>query len=96
MNQKERFDNLSNFYENLKTVMAAICVQKGGIPVEGYVGRFFAADVLEMLDAYGRAAGGNMAARYAGEFAAAKDLVTPSQKPMHEMTLEEFEKVMNI
>ena len=29
-------------------------------------------------------------------FAAARDLVTPTQKPIHEMTLEEFERVMNI
>ena len=57
-------------------MMSAICVQKGGIALENYVGRFFAADTLE--------------------FVAVKDLTTPTQKPIYEMTLEEFEKIMNI
>jgi len=93
MSPAERFSNLAAFYEQLKTVMAAICVQKGGIPIDNYVGRFFAADVLEMLVSSGS---GPQAERYKEEFVRAKDLVTTSQKPIHEMTLEEFEKVMNI
>ena len=91
MSPAERTESLARFYEQLKTVMAAICVQKGGIPIDNYVGRFFAADVLEMLVGAGPAAD-----RYKEEFARVKDLATPSQKPIHEMTLEEFEKVMNI
>ena len=93
MNPAERFGNLAAFYEQLKIVMAAICVQKGGIPIDNYVGRFFVADVLEMLVASGV---GPQTEKYKEEFDRVKDLVTPSQKPIHEMTLEEFEKVMNI
>jgi hypothetical protein len=29
-------------------------------------------------------------------FETVKDFVTPNQKPIYEMTLEEFEKIMNI
>ncbi|MCL2737297.1 MAG: hypothetical protein FWE17_00330 [Alphaproteobacteria bacterium] len=93
MTRIEKFDELAAFYEQMKTVMAAVCVRKGGVPIESYTGRFFAADVLEMLVSMG---GKERAGKYANELAAAKELVTPSVKPMHEMTLEEFEKVMNI
>ncbi|MDR1207582.1 MAG: hypothetical protein LBK26_04180 [Rickettsiales bacterium] len=102
MTDTEKFNNLANFYEYMKTVMSAICVSKGGIPLENYAGRFFAADVLEMLNAYGGKIGRAdtaMAAKldkYKQEFAKMRDMATPSQKPIHEMTLEEFEKVMNI
>ena len=34
--------------------------------------------------------------KYQSEFQGVKDLVTPSNKPVHEMTLEEFQRVMNI
>ena len=30
------------------------------------------------------------------QFNGVKSLVTPNQKPIYEMTLEEFEKIMNI
>lgn len=102
MTDQEKFRTLANFYEYMRTVQGAICVAKGGIPLENYVGRFFAADVLEMLVAVGkkisRADADTKARleRYVKEFEPAKNLVTPSQKPVHEMTLEEFEKVMNI
>jgi len=102
MTELERFKYLSNFYEYMKTVQSAICVAKGGIPLENYVGRFFAADVLEMLITYGnKITGADVATKskleqYRKEFELVKNLVTPSQKPIHEMTLEEFEKVMNI
>jgi len=92
MDKIEKFDELTVFYEQLKTVMAAICVKKGGIAPEEYVGRFFAADVLEMIVSTGLDKSGE----YAAEMESVKDLVTPSKKPVHEMTLEEFEKVMNI
>ncbi|MCL1902406.1 MAG: hypothetical protein FWG18_02125 [Alphaproteobacteria bacterium] len=102
MTQLEKFNNLGNFYEYLKTVSSAICANKGGIPLENYVGRFFAADVLEMVVEYGNkikapdAATREKLERYKQEFEPMRALVTSSQKPIHEMTLEEFEKVMNI
>ena len=34
--------------------------------------------------------------RFSAQFERVRDLTTPSQKPIHEMTLEEFERVMNI
>ncbi|MCL1785765.1 MAG: hypothetical protein FWG39_01265 [Alphaproteobacteria bacterium] len=97
MGKVEKFENLAAFYEQMKTVQAAISVIKGGIPIEGYAGRFFAADVLEMI--VNGPAGAIDAARmdaYRQEFESVKEWVTPPVKPMHEMTLEEFEKVMNI
>jgi len=102
MTDMERFKYLSNFYEYMKTVQSTICIAKGGIPLENYVGRFFAADVLEMILTVGKKISQADAAtklkieQYAKEFESVKNLVTPSQKPIHEMTLEEFEKVMNI
>jgi len=100
MTASEKFANMAGFYENMKTMMAAICVRKGGIPSESYVGRFFVADVLEMLINLGTSepvlANSEQLKKYQEEFKTMKDLVTPSQKPIHEMTLEEFEKVMNI
>ncbi|MCL2017608.1 MAG: hypothetical protein FWG80_02450 [Alphaproteobacteria bacterium] len=94
MTPAEKFNALAAFYEQLKTVMAAISVRKGSIPIDSYVGRFFAADVLEML--VSENGGGERLKQYRDEFERVKDLVTPSQKPIHEMTLEEFEKAMNI
>ena len=102
MTDQERFKTLSNFYEHMRQIQSAICVAKGGIPLENYAGRFFAADVLEMMIAAGdkiKAADADTKAkmeRYRAEFESVKNLVTPSQKPVFEMTLEEFEKVMNI
>ena len=34
--------------------------------------------------------------RFRAQFEHVRDLTTPSEKPIYEMTLEEFEKVMNI
>jgi hypothetical protein len=34
--------------------------------------------------------------KYHAEYEAVKDLTTPSNKPIYEMSLEEFERVMNI
>jgi hypothetical protein len=34
--------------------------------------------------------------RFTVQFEKVQNLVTPTQKPLHKMTLEEFEKVMNI
>ena len=100
----QNFAKLANFYNQLITIMSAICVQKGGIATENYVGRFFAADVLEFIVEYGKrleAKGvtvdvASIIARFAAEYEKVRDLTTPSQKPIHEMTLEEFEKIMNI
>jgi len=102
MTPEERFTRIAGFYEALKTVSIAIRTQKGGIALENYVGRFFAADTLEMLVAYGEAVSASnsklkpMAAKYAEEFEKVKDLITPTNKPIYEMSLEEFERVMNI
>ena len=102
MTNIERFNNLAGFYEYMKTVQSVICVNKGGIALENYVGRFFAADVLELIVAYadkmGPATGPTKAkvAQYRKEFEFAKQFITPSEKPIYEMSLEEFEKMMNI
>jgi len=97
MKQVAKIENLVAFYDQLKTIQAAICVRKGGVPIEGYAGRFFGADVLEMI--VGSAPEAHASQRleeYRQEFESIKDWVTPSVKPMHEMTLDEFQKVMNI
>lgn len=88
-------------------LMSAICVQKGGIAMENYVGRFYAADLLQYVVEYGRrlieqnraAVSSDIVAlieRFSAQYERVSGLVTPSQKPIHKMTLEEFEKVMNI
>lgn len=103
----ENFIKYANFYNQMATMMSAICVRKGGIAIENYVGRFFAADVLEFIVEYSsRLEQENKAGltpqvksliqRFRLEFDKVKSLTTPTQKPIHEMTLEEFEKVMNI
>ncbi|MBN1324753.1 MAG: hypothetical protein JW974_00850 [Alphaproteobacteria bacterium] len=106
-NNVDNFIQLANFYNQLTTVMSAICVQKGGIAIENYVGRFFAADVLEFIVEYGKkledkqgssinADIASLIARFSEQYEIFKGLTTPTQKPIYEMTLEEFEKVMNI
>lgn len=50
----QNFIKLANLYNQMTMVMSAICVQKGGIAMENYVGRFFLADVLEYVAEYGR------------------------------------------
>lgn len=102
----QQFIKLANYYNQTAMIMSAVCVQKGGIAMENYVGRFYAADVLEYVVEYGRrliAAEKNLSPeivalvnRFAAQFERVRDLVTPTQKPIHEMTLAEFEKVMNI
>jgi hypothetical protein len=102
----DNFIKLANFYNQVAKVMSAICVNKGGIAMENYVGRFFAADVLEFVVEYGErllkseskpdAEVESVIERFRAQFEHVRDLTTPSQKPIYEMTLEEFEKVMNI
>ncbi len=86
-------------------MMSAICVQKGGLAIENYVGRFFAADTLEFVYEYGRRLVERGAAtpevralveRFRVQYERVRDLTTPSQRPIYEMTLEEFERLMNI
>ena len=88
-------------------MMSAICVQKGGIAIENYVGRFFAADALEFISEYGRRLRddkrnqispqiASLIDRFEEQYNRVRDLTTPTQKPIYEMTLEEFEKMMNI
>ena len=103
----ENFIKLANYYNQTTMIMSAICVQKGGIPMENYVGRMYMADVLEFISEYGRRLKSdgkiaipndvqNVINRFNEEYERVKDLTTPSQKPIYEMTLEEFEKFMNI
>jgi hypothetical protein len=102
----QQFIKLANYYNQTAMIMSAVCVQKGGIAIENYVGRFYAADVLEYVVEYGRRlveADKKLSPeivalvnRFAAQFERVRDLVTPTQKPIHEMTLAEFEKVMNI
>ena len=102
----QQFIKLANYYNQTAMIMSAVCVQKGGIAMENYVGRFFMADVLEYVVEYGRRLIAQnkgispevvaLINRFAAQFERVKGLVTPTQKPMHEMTVEEFEKVMTI
>lgn len=101
----QNFIKMANFYNQMTMMMSAICVQKGGIAMENYVGRFFAADTLEFVYEYGRrlVESGNatpeirdLVERFRVQYERVKDLTTPSQRPIYEMTLEEFERLMNI
>lgn len=102
----QKFIKLANYYNQTAMLMSAICVQKGGIAMENYVGRFYAADVLEYVVEYGRRLVQQnknlpqdvvaLVNRFAAQYQKMRPLVTPTQKPIHEMTLEEFEKLMNI
>lgn len=102
----QQFIKLANLYNQTAMIMSAICVQKGGIAMENYNGRFYAADLLEYIVEYGRRLVAenknlspdivNLVNRFAVQFDKVKDLTTPTQKPIHEMSLAEFEKVMNI
>lgn len=89
----ERFNGLANLYGLVKTIMSAICVEKGNLDIDNYSGRFFAADLLEFVVAYGEKAGADVSA-LRGELESKKDLITPSNKPIYEMTLAEFEKML--
>ncbi len=104
----ENFIALAAFYNKMLEVMAAICTNKGGIAVENYIGRFFAADVLQFIVEYSKSLNENgqstvnkaqlndMIAKFKDEYEKVKSLTTPTAKPIHEMSLEEFEKVMDI
>ena len=101
------FIKLANFYNQMAKMMSAICVEEGGIAMENYVGRFFAADTLEFVAEYGRRLMAERRSeltpdmvgvieRCEESYKRVKDLTTPTQKPIYEMTLAEFEKIMNI
>lgn len=102
----QNYIKLATFYNEMTQVLSAICVEKGGIAMENYVGRFFAADVLEYIVEYGerlKKSGADISSEvlsamdlFKKQYERVKDLTTPNQKPIYEMTLEEFEKVMNI
>lgn len=102
----QNYIKLANFYNEMSRVLSAVCVEKGGIALENYVGRFFAADVLEYIVEYGnrlKKSGAGLTPEitsamdlFEKKFESVKYLVTPTQKPIYEMTLEEFEKIMNI
>ncbi|MCR4917731.1 MAG: hypothetical protein K5912_02175 [Alphaproteobacteria bacterium] len=102
----QNFIKLANFYNQMSKIMSAICVEKGGIAIDKYVGRFFAADVLEYIVEYGERLKKtnknvptevlNVIEKFKQHFEKVRTLTTPSEKPIYEMTLEEFEKMMNI
>lgn len=102
----QQFIKLANLYNQTAMLMSAICVNKGGIAMENYNGRFYAADLLEYVVEYGRRLMEvnknlspdiiNLINRFAVQFEKVRNLTTPTQKPIHEMSLAEFEKVMNI
>ena len=102
----QNYIKLANFYNEMARVLSAICVEKGGIAMENYIGRFFAADVLEYIVEYGKRlkkSGVQIDKNvtdamdlFEKQFENVKDLATPNQKPIYEMTIEEFEKIMNI
>lgn len=102
----QQFIKLANYYNQTAMMASAICVQKGGIAMENYVGRYYVADVLEFVVEYGRrlidadkSVGADIVGlvdRFAAQYERVRSLTTPTQKPIHEMTLEEFEKVLNI
>ena len=102
----QNYVKLVNFYNEMTRVLSAICVEKGGIALENYVGRFFVADTLEYVVEYGKRlkkSGAVLTPEIESamnllekQYEKVKDLVTPTQKPVYEMTLEEFEKIMNI
>ena len=102
----QNYIKLANFYNEMARVLSAICVEKGGIALENYIGRFFAADVLEYIVEYGKRLKKSgvqidknvidVMDLFEKQFENVKDLVTPNQKPIYEMTIEEFEKIMNI
>lgn len=102
----QNYIKLANFYNEMARVLSAICVEKGGIAMENYIGRFFAADVLEYIVEYGKRLKKSgvqidknvidVMDLFEKQFENVKDLVTPNQKPIYEMTIEEFEKIMNI
>ena len=92
----ERFVELVKFYRRVKTVMSAVCVEKGGIDTDNYSGRFFVADLLEFVVAYGDKVGAKGAEFDAlkAELAASADMLTPANRPIHKMSLAEFEKMI--
>ena len=102
----QNYVKLANFYNEMTRVLSAICVEKGGIALENYVGRYFAADCLEYIVEYGnrlKKSGAVLSPEivsvmdlFEKQFENVKNIVTPNQKPIYEMTLEEFEKIMNI
>ena len=102
----QKYVKLANFYNEMARVLSAICVEKGGIAMENYIGRFFAADCLEYIVEYGKKIKESKLALtkdvtdvmnlFEKRFETLKKFVTPNKKPIYEMSLEEFEKIMNI
>ena len=92
----EKFGELLKLYKSVETVMSAICVGKGGIDRDNYSGRFFASDLLELVVAFGEKAGASGPAFNAlkAELSSRKDTLTPSVRPIYEMSLAEFEKLL--
>jgi len=98
----EKFNYFAGFLEAAKSMASAVCAAKGGIDISKYPGRFFLADVLEYVVEYGEKMENKdqrvlaILDTYKKALHAVKSDVTPSEKPIYEMTIEEFEKAMNI
>jgi hypothetical protein len=91
----ERFNELAKLYQDVLTAMSAICVAKGGLDIGNYSGRFFAADLLEFIVGYGEKLKVDVS-ELRKELDSKKDFLTPSNKPIYEMTLAEFERVFGV
>jgi hypothetical protein len=89
----ERFNELLKLCRDVEIAMSAICVAKGGLDIENYSGRFFAADLLEFVVGFGEKLKADVS-ELKKKLEAKKDLLTPSSKPIYEMTLAEFEKLI--
>jgi len=92
----EKFAELLRLYKNVEAIQSAICVEKGGIDKDNYSGRFFAADLLEFVVRFGEKAGAAAETLNGlrAKLGAKKDLLTPSARPIYEMSLAEFEKLL--
>ncbi|MDR0448877.1 MAG: hypothetical protein LBG89_00235 [Rickettsiales bacterium] len=92
MEPAAKFDRLADLYDAAKPMLAAVCAVKGGLDCDNYAGRIFVNDVLELAVAVGEKLGGEGARleKLKKEFAKVADDTTPSSKPIHEMSMEEF------
>lgn len=92
----ERFEFLADLYARSKTAAMAVCAVKGGLDYDNYAGRIFVADILEMAVAAGEKAlpvSNGIKPRLdklMKEFARVSNDTTPSAKPIHKMTMDEF------
>ncbi|MCL2629097.1 MAG: hypothetical protein FWD33_00155 [Alphaproteobacteria bacterium] len=98
----KKFNYLADLHTANKPMVGAICATKGGLDRDNYVGRIFVNDLLELTIAFGeKIAGRNpdikpRLEKLAKEFAKVSKDVTPSAKPIHKMTMDEFLKTIDM